>query len=127
MKFIISLFLISIGSYFLQLALPWYSIAIMPFLVGIFLSGKARTAFFSGFLAIALLWGTLSLMIYYQSGGILSIKIAELLGVGSTAILILLTAFSGGLVAGLWGWTGYALRSLFVKRKRAKSGRYNIA
>ncbi len=126
MKFIVKLFIISIASYFLQLAMPWYSIAIMPFLVGAFFSGKARGAFFAGFLAIALLWGTLAMMIHYQSGGVLSIRIAELFKVGSPALLILLTAFTGGLVGGLWGWTGYALRSLFVKRKRA-SGRYDIA
>jgi len=126
MKFIIKLFIISIGSYFLQLALPWYSIAILPFLIGVFFSGRARTAFFSAFLGIFLLWGTLSLMIHYQSGGILTTKIADLFKVGSPALLILLTAFTGGLTAGLWGWSGYALRSLFVKRKRA-SGRYDIA
>ncbi len=126
MKFIVKLFIISIGSYFLQLAFPWYSIAIIPFLVGAFFSGKARGAFFAGFLAIALLWGTLAMMIHYQSGGVLSIKIAELFNLGSPALLILLTAFTGGLVGGLWGWTGYALLSLFIKRKRT-SGRYDIA
>ncbi len=126
MKLIIQIFAISIGTYILQLFLPWYSIAVIPFFMGFLVARKGIAAFFAGFLGIGLLWGLLAWLIHWKSSGILSEKVADLLQTGSAGLLILLTAALGGLAGGLWALSGYAVRSLFKAKKR-QSPRYDLS
>jgi hypothetical protein len=72
----------------------------------------AGKAFLSGFLGIFLLWAGLAWWIDMKNEGILSKKIAELLPLGgSSLLLILVTAFIGALVGGFGAMTGSFLRS----------------
>lgn len=67
--------------------------------------------FFSGFLGIFFLWGMLSTWIDIKNQSLLSHKIAELLKIGGSSILlILLTAFIGGLVGGFAALSGSSVR-----------------
>ena len=59
-------------------------------------------------------WGGQALYVHIANEGILSTRIAEMLGVGSPLIVVLITGVLGGLVSGLATLTG----SLATKKKR---------
>jgi cbb3-type cytochrome oxidase subunit 1 len=113
MKFIVALILTALLSFAAGLfaVLPWWSFAICAFIVALAVHQRAGKAFLSGFLALALLWGLMALFIDSKNDHILSTKIANLLPLGgSYIVLILVTALIGGLVAGLAAMTGSYLR-----------------
>lgn len=113
MKFIVSILLIAILSFALGLYLPWWSLALVAFIVAALIHQRAGKAFLSGFLGLFLLWGILAFIIDQNNQHLLSVKIAELLPLGgSSFLLILVTAFIGGLVAGLAAMAGSFLRTV---------------
>ncbi|PZR22375.1 MAG: hypothetical protein DI535_26345 [Citrobacter freundii] len=112
MKFISALLLTALLSFVLGLYLPWWSLAIVAFLVGVLIHQKAGRSFLAGFLALFLLWGFLALWIDIRNTHILSARVSELIGLGnSSMLLILITAFIGGLVAGFAAMSGSYFRS----------------
>lgn len=112
MKFIVALLLTALLSFAVGLAafLPWWSFAICAFVVALAIHQKSWKAFLAAFLAMALLWGGLSLYYDLRNEHLLSGKIAALLYVGSSAAIIAVTALVGGLVAGFAALTGSYLR-----------------
>lgn len=98
--------LILIAAFILNLFLPWWSIAIPGLVLGIFFKQRGVHAFLWGFLGVFLLWGGQALYIHIANDGILSTRIANMLGVGSPLIVILVTGLIGGLVSGLATLTG---------------------
>lgn len=94
------------GKYF-----PWWSIAIIAFLVGLFVHQNLGAAFVSGFAGIFIMWALLSYWIDAKNDNMLSQKIAQLFPLGgSSFLLILVTAFVGGLVGGFAAISGSSLR-----------------
>ena len=113
MKFILSVLLIAVLALLAGMFLPWWSIAIVAFLVPLLIPQKGGAGFLSGFLGIFLLWGLLALWIDVKNQGILSKRIALLLPLGgSSVLLILVTALAGALVGGLAALSGSSLRGL---------------
>lgn len=113
MKFYISVILIALFSFIAGIYLPWWSIAVVSFLVALFIQQKAFTSFIAGFIAIFILWAALASWIDVQNQQILSHRIAEILPLkGSSVSLILLTAFIGAIVAGFASMSGSLLRSI---------------
>jgi hypothetical protein len=87
--------------------------------VAVLVHQKAWKAFLSGFLALLILWAGLAFWIDVKNESILSSKIAMILPLeGSSALLILLTGFVGGLVAGFASLSGSFMRS-----KKSNAGR----
>ena len=123
MKFIIRTILIGIAAHFSLLYFPWWSIAVCCFLLGLMIKGTNTSAFFSGFLAISLLWMIQAYNIHYATDGILSDKMAELIGLPGGFILALVTGLVGGLVGGFSALSGLRLRIL-VSRDRKSRGYY---
>ena len=112
MKFIAALLLTALLSFVSGLYMPWWSLAIMAFLVAVLIHQKAGKAFLSGFLALFVLWGFLALWIDIRNTHILSARVGELLGLGSNALLlILVTGLIGGLVSGFAAMSGSYFRS----------------
>ncbi len=102
MKLIVATLLTVLLAFGAGLYLPWWSIAIASFLVALVVHQKAGKAFLSGFLGVFILWAGLAWWIDIKNNGVLSKKIASILPLGGNALLlILLTGFVGGLVAGL--------------------------
>lgn len=111
MKFLLSVLLIAVFSFLAGMFLPWWSIALVAFFACLLLVPNLWLAFAAGFLGVFLLWGLLSLWTDLHNESILSQKIAQILPLGgSSLLLILVTAFVGGLVTGFAGLTGSALR-----------------
>lgn len=113
MKFFISTLLTALLSFIAGIYISvWWSFAVIAFLVALLVHQKAGRAFLSGFLALFLLWGAVSLWIDTKNNSILSSKIAHILPLGGSSLaLILLTAFTGGLVAGFAALSGSYLRT----------------
>lgn len=90
----------------------WWMIAVVPFLVSVFLKLKSGKGFLNGFCAIAVLWLYLILKTDIANEHILSTKIAALFTLPHTAFIIVNT-FIGALVGGLGGWSGAAMRKIY--------------
>ena len=102
--------LILISAFLLNLFLPWWSIAIPGLLFGYILNKKSGASFGWGFVALFVLWGGQAFYIHVANDGILSTRIAEMLGVGSPLIVIFASAVIGGLVSGFATLTGSLMK-----------------
>ena len=112
MKFIISILLIALLSAAACLYLPWWSIAIVAFIVSALIPLSPGKSFLVGFIALFFLWGTLSYFLSSNNGHLLARKISLLiLNMNSPFALILVTALIGSLVAAFAALAGSYLRN----------------
>lgn len=101
MKFIINVILIMLFSFCVCLYFPWWSIAIVAFVVSLLFPQPPLASFLCGFIALLLLWGFLSLWISIENGHILAHRVSVLIfKTDSPFLLILITALIGALIAG---------------------------
>ena len=118
MKFLLATILIALLSFIAGLFLPWWSIAIIAFLVALFLRTSIKSGFLAGFLGVFLLWAAVSFWIDIKNESVLSYKIAQLFSLGgSTALLILITSLIGGLVGGFAAMAGSSLHPVKQVKK----------
>ncbi|MBC7889488.1 MAG: hypothetical protein H7Z13_16545 [Ferruginibacter sp.] len=111
MKFIVSIALIALLSLAACLYLPWWTIAIVAFLVAALVPQNPASSFFSGFIALFLLWGYLAWYLSSNNDHLLAHRISLLiLKMDSPALLIVVTALIGALVAGFAALSGSYLR-----------------
>lgn len=111
MKMIVSIILIALLSAAACLYLPWWLIAFVAFLVAALIPQRPVRSFFTGFIALFLLWGSLAWYLSSNNDHLLAHKISLLmLKTDSPAALIILTAFIGALVAGFAALAGSFLR-----------------
>jgi hypothetical protein len=110
MKFLIAVLLTAALGFVAGKFLPWWSIALVAFLVALLVQQSLGRGFLAGFLGIFLLWGVLALWIDVKNDGVLSQQIAKLLPLGGSSILlILVTGLVGALVGGFAAMTGSAV------------------
>lgn len=110
MRFLLAVLLTAALGFLAGMFLPWWSIALVAFLVALLMRQRIGAGFLAGFLGIFLLWGGLALWVDIRNQGILSHKIAQLLPLGgSSVLLVLVTALVGGLVGAFAALAGSAL------------------
>ncbi|GAB2572333.1 hypothetical protein [Spirosoma areae] len=103
--------LIAVLSLLAQFVLPWWSVAIIAFLVCFWRSPGAGRAFVFGFAGVALVWLAYALLIHLQTDGIFTGRMGELLfKSNNAAIPMVVTTILGGLVGGLAGLSGSLVR-----------------
>jgi hypothetical protein len=113
MRFLLSFLLIVLLGFIAGIFLPWWSIAIVAFLVALLLPQSLARSFLAGFSGIFFLWAFVALWIDLKNESVLSVKIAELFPLqGSTMLLIFITALVGAVVAGFAAMSGSSLRLL---------------
>ena len=113
MKFFVAIILTALLAFAESLFFPWWSIAIAAFIVAVFIQLKPWKAFVAAFLGLFILWGVEAFIIDTKNEQILSKRVASLLPLGgSSVLLILITALVGGLVAGFAALTGSLTRKL---------------
>ena len=114
MRFTVSTILIVLLSFAAGLYLPWWSIALVAFVVAFFIWQKPWMAYVSGFLAGLLLWGLLALWIDVQNEHILSERMATLFPLGgSSFLLVFVTGVLAAIIGGLAALSGsYLLKYL---------------
>jgi hypothetical protein len=113
MKIITAIVLTGFLAYVLGVysTLPWWSFAISSLIVSVAIHQRPGKSFLAGFLGLFLLWVILAIVKDAANEHILSIKVAAILPLGgSYLVLILVTGIVGGLVSGLAALTGSYLR-----------------
>jgi hypothetical protein len=113
MKLISAIFVTAFLAYVIGIytTLPWWSFAISSFVVALAIPQKPFKAFITGFLGLCIVWVVLSVMKDLANEHILSTKVAQILPLGgSFVVLILLTGILGGLVSGLSALAGSYVR-----------------
>ncbi len=112
MKFITSILLTAFLSFAACLYLPWWSIAIVAFIMAIIIPQKPIVSFITGFIALFLLWAGLAWGISANNGHLLAHKISMIiLKIDSPSALIFLTAFIGAIVTAFAALAGSYLRT----------------
>jgi hypothetical protein len=110
MRFLLATLLTAALSFIAGLYLPWYSLALVAFLVAIFIKQRIGIAYLAGFTAIFILWSSLAFMFHIRNHGVLTEKVATLLRLqGNSFLLISVTAMLGGLVAGFAAMSGSSI------------------
>jgi hypothetical protein len=111
MKFIVSILLIALLSVAACLYLPWWSIAIVAFIVAAVIPQRPLKSFFTGFISLFLLWGSLAWFLSSNNNHLLAHKISLLfLKMDNPFLLIAVTAMIGALVAGFASLAGSFVR-----------------
>ncbi len=111
MKFVISILLIALLSVAACLYLPWWSIAIVAFIVSACIPQRPSKAFITGFIALFILWGALSWYISSSNKHLMAHKVSMIIfKADSPFALIAATAVIGALVAGFGALSGSYLR-----------------
>ena len=111
MKFIISILLIALLSVAACLYLPWWSIAIVAFIVSALIPQRSGKAFLTGFIALFLLWGGLAWYITTNNNNLLAHKVSMIiLTKDNPLLLVVATAAIGAIVAGFAALTGSYVR-----------------
>lgn len=105
-----------------QFFLPWWVIAPIAFGLAAGNSQTGKKSFWNGFSAIFILWNIMALVRTLPNENLLANRVAEMLTLPPSSfnwlILVILTGFIGGLVAGLSAFAGYQFRDAFLKKKR---------
>lgn len=120
MNFSLKVILTALLGFAFQAFLPWWSVTVAAFLVGIIAREKYRWVFLTGLMGIGLLWFFHAWGVHIQTEGILSDRVAGLFGFGSGTPLVYLSGLIGGLIGGLGTVTGKAFRELFGREKRRR-------
>lgn len=103
--------LIVILSYLGGLFLPWWTVAIAAFLVAVIIPLPPFRSFMNGFIAVFLLWLALAFLADIRNDHILANRMSELiLKIKSPILIGVVSAFIGGLIAGLGSLSGSYLR-----------------
>lgn len=117
MRFLLATLLTAALSFIAGLYLPWWSIAVVAFLVALLIKQRIGWAYLSAFTAICFLWGGLALLFHLPNNGVLTGKVARIFPLnGNSFYLIALTAFIGALVAGFAAMSGSSFRPAEIRR-----------
>jgi hypothetical protein len=106
MKFLAHFVVVLLLSWMLQAFLPWWTMAIGAFAAGLFFRQNGFISFFAGLLGVGLLWLGMAWYTDASTNSILSAKVAAILPTKTVGLLLVVTAFIGGLVGGLASMTG---------------------
>ena len=109
------MFLVLLLASLAQLVLPWWSLAVVPFGVGLAFHSSGRAAFWVGFVGASLSWLLPAAWLAYQNEGLLAHCVAQLLPLGGSAVaLVLVAGVVAGLAGGLAALAGAWLRAALV-------------
>lgn len=116
MKFLAHFIVVLLLSWMLQAVLPWWTMAIGAFATGLYFRQGGVRSFFAGLLGVGLLWFGMAWYSDMSTDSILSTKVAGIFPTKTVGLLLLVTAFIGGLVGGLASMTG----GIIGYRKKSK-------
>ena len=114
MKKLLKIIVIAALAFALSQFLPFWSVAIAGVLGSMLITTSNVASFFTGFIAIFLLWGITAFMIDVNTQGIMTDRIADLLGF-SPPFLILISALIGGITGGLGSLAGCTIRGTLMR------------
>ncbi len=114
MKFIVSIFLTALLAYTFFLfdsLLPWWTFAIGALVAGWVVPQKAWLSWIAGFVGVYLCWTLLIWFFNNDNHNILSTKMAAVIGINASPVmLVLLSALPGAVVGAFAAFTGAFMR-----------------
>jgi hypothetical protein len=113
MRFPVQILVIIILGFFLELFLPWWSIAIAAFAGGLLVN--TRSNFFAGFFAIGILWVGKALISDLSTSSDLADRVARIFMLHNKAVLLFVIFLLSGVVGGFAAMSGGALRKDVMK------------
>ena len=96
--------------------LPYWSIAIVTFLVALALPTGNWSSFLNGFTAAFLAWSVFALILMNGPAEVINRQIAQLFSL-PPVVMALIAGLIAGLIGGFGGWSGYTLSKIFEKKK----------
>tara|TARA_A200000113_G_C8840075_1_gene346568 strand:+ start:789 stop:1163 length:375 start_codon:yes stop_codon:yes gene_type:complete len=123
-NFIFRILLIGITSYYIFEPIPWWSIILIPFILGLIFEDNFLSHFLSSFIGTSVAWLFLMLSFDLETQSVLSGKIIDILEISSVNFLIISTSVIGGIVSGLGSLTGVSLKNIIVKKKNLREYRF---
>jgi hypothetical protein len=114
MKYIVSILLSALLAYAVGIYgnLPWWSFVVTNFIIAFTLPIKPAQSFTAGALGVGSLWAGLAFGIDISNNHILSTKVAKILPMGGSYLLLIFATFAiGALLGGFASLTGALLRS----------------
>ena len=105
--------IIFVASALAEWVLPWWSVAVVAFVISILAALRPGKAFLSGFAGVGLWWLVAALFRDIPNQHILSARMAQLFHFPGYGLFILVTAIIGGLTGGMAAAAG-----ALVNRKR---------
>lgn len=115
MRVLINYLIILVATALLQFFMPWWIIALVPFLVCLWRSKHAGAAYGVSLAAVSTVWLAYATLVHNSTQGSMSNRIAELFSLPSGTALVFSVTLLSGLVAGFSGLAGYYVQQLFVK------------
>lgn len=110
-KFLVSLLLTISLCFVAGLYLPWWSVALVSFLIAYLIPLHPGKSFLTGFLSVFVLWSIVAIVLDAGNDHILSVKVASILPLnGSYILLILIGSVIGAIVAAFAALSGALLR-----------------
>ncbi len=94
--------------------LPWWAMALIAFAASVFTGTKTSTAFWSGFLAVFLVYTIIALFKSVPNNHVLATRVAGLFHLPHWGFLLFITSLIGGMVGGLAATSGFYIRQLFI-------------
>ena len=116
MKFVSHLIAVLLLSWLLQSFLPWWTMAIGAFAIGLVFRQSGFLSFLAGLLGVGLLWYAMAWHVNSSADSVLGGKVALIFSAQSAGFLMIGTALVGGLVGGLASMTG----GLVLYKRKAK-------
>ncbi len=110
MRFILLLLIILVITPLAECFLPWWMIAVVPFLAAVAMNLRGGASFLAGFVGIGAFWFTAALMKDIPNAHLLSQRMAHLFKLGDYGIFLYVVAFIGALIGGLASWAGALIR-----------------
>lgn len=109
--------LILISSAIAQYFGPWWTLPVVCFVLCLWKSDSAKSAFFASTLAAFTLWVVYAVFLHYVTDGIMTAKITGLFlqKFPHDTALIAITGIVAGIVAGFAGLAGFYCRQAFLK------------
>jgi hypothetical protein len=125
MRFIIKLLLIGISTFFALRFFPWWTIIAIPVLFNLIVKTKGSGAFFASFFGIALAWFVASYGLFSEGAEEFAGKMSRVLKLKVNGLLfVMITSAIMGLVGAFAGYSGNALRNIFIKPDRKSKSKY---
>ena len=109
-SFLLGVVLIIVLSAAAEYFFPWWTVAVVAFVVSIVMGYRPGKGFLTGFFGVLTLWLLISLIKDFSNEHILSTRMAELFSLPFGILFIIVASLIGGLVGGLAGWSGALLR-----------------
>ena len=110
MRFLLSVILIAILSAVAEYFMPWWMMAVVTFIIAVFIGQKPGRSFLMGFSGIALFWLLAALLHDVPNDHILSTRMAALFHLPNYGLFIVVSVFIGGLIGGLSALAGALIR-----------------